>query len=215
MGLIDARPPMQSCGRALFLRGPRAVISAFVARPDSGGGQWHHLDFLRFVAAMGIVFHHFYEYLLSVDRRAAITRNTEGLTIFVDLFFCISDFMIIFMHANRVSSWRDAVRFISRRRSSLVPLHWLTMLFSMAIWVAVAISGNQAEHVSAFEALCIVPTILLLRAIFPCPPSTASVGPSAWRFSSLFSPPRRHLGSGINARFSMDGRKLRVWLETP
>lgn len=126
-----------------------------------------HLDFIRFVAAAGIVVHHSHEFFYSQPARTAIMARTAGLALFVDLFFLISGFVIAQVYGDRVTSLGDVARFLQRRVGRLVPLHWLTLLVSVAVWAVVA-TFVQAKHQPDFSPICIADTALLLQAIVPC-----------------------------------------------
>src|SRR4051812_42851020 len=86
-----------------------------------------HLDLLRFYAASGIVFLHTQTFLDVSPKLRGILDRTY-LSLFVDLFFAISGFVISFVYADRMRTKRDYLRFVQRRVARLVPLHWL-MLF--------------------------------------------------------------------------------------
>lgn len=131
-------------------------------------GELLHLDFLRFVAAAGIVFHHSKEFFSPVSERAATVEQSAGIALFVDLFFVISGYVISYVYSERMRSGTDFIEFIRRRIGRLVPLHWITLLFSMAVWAVLIRIGGKANHAPAFTAKCVALTAALLHAGVPC-----------------------------------------------
>jgi peptidoglycan/LPS O-acetylase OafA/YrhL len=127
-----------------------------------------HLDLLRFIAASGIVVHHSKEYFFTQSERAASGHQSAGLALFVDLFFVISGYVIAYVYANRMSSFDDFGRFVQRRIGRLVPLHWLTLVISIAMWLAFLKLGVHFAHIPSFRPECIAVTAALLHAGISC-----------------------------------------------
>jgi peptidoglycan/LPS O-acetylase OafA/YrhL len=124
-----------------------------------------HLDMLRFIASIAIVFHHSREYFYPKSERAALSN---GLALFVDLFFVISGYVIAHVYAERMTSWKDYGTFLQRRIGRLVPLHWVTLVLVIAIWVVLLRAGAHADHVPWFKPQCIGATVALLHAAYSC-----------------------------------------------
>lgn len=136
-------------------------------RPASG--ELLHLDLMRFVASAGIVFHHSHEFFLPAAKSPFLVREqTAGLALFVDLFFVISGFVIAYVYHDRMNSGVDYVKFLQRRVGRLVPLHWLTLLVSIAIWSMLVLLHYSGAHTPSFKPQCIAETALLLHSFVPC-----------------------------------------------
>ncbi len=126
-----------------------------------------HLDFVRFVASLGIVFHHSHEFFYTAADRGAFTERTTGLALFVDLFFLISGYVIAHVYRLRVGSLSEFARFMQRRCGRLVPLHWLTLFLSIALW-GVLSKFVHSNHQPDFSPYCIANNALLLHAMIGC-----------------------------------------------
>jgi len=145
-----------------------AIVRRLSAPLATSDHAWQRLDFLRLVAACGILVHHSYEFAIPASVRSAAMHRTEGLALFVDLFFAISGFTIASMYAGRMASLTDYMRFLSRRASRLLPLHWLTFLVSALFWIFVVKSGISSDHIPQLDASCTLRTVFLLHGVFAC-----------------------------------------------
>lgn len=123
-----------------------------------------HLDFMRFVASIGIVFHHSHEFFAPQAIRAAVMDRTAGFALFVDLFFLISGFVISHVYLRKVGTLGQTGRFLQRRVARLIPLHWIVLPLTIAVW-AVALRFGKAGHAPSFEPSCIVSNALLLHGL--------------------------------------------------
>ena len=136
-------------------------------RPVSG--ELLHLDLMRFIAAAGIVFHHSHEFFLPAAESPFLAREqTASLALFVDLFFIISGFVIAYIYHNRMNSIGDYLTFLQRRIGRLVPLHWLTLAASIAIWSMFVQLHYSGTHTPSFKPECIVETALLVHSFVSC-----------------------------------------------
>jgi peptidoglycan/LPS O-acetylase OafA/YrhL len=136
-------------------------------RPTSG--ELLHLDLMRFIASAGIVFHHSHEFFVPVSKNPFLVREqTAGLALFVDLFFVISGFVIAYIYHNRMNSIVDYITFLQRRVGRLVPLHWLTLLASIAIWSVLVLLHYSGAHTPTFKPGCIAETALLVHSFVSC-----------------------------------------------
>jgi peptidoglycan/LPS O-acetylase OafA/YrhL len=124
-----------------------------------------HLDVLRFVASVGVVVHHSFEFLIPVAMRS---ERPTGLAMFVDLFFVISGFVIAYVYQGKVGTFAGYGSFLQRRVGRLVPLHLLTLFISIAVWSVVVALGKSGNHEPSFEPGCIVETAFFLHALVPC-----------------------------------------------
>ena len=91
-----------------------------------------------------------------------------GFALFVDLFFCISGFVIAYIYHSRVNTALGYFTFLRRRIGRLVPLHWLTLFMSIAIWSLFVFNGYKGEHTPSFNATCIAETAMLTHSFTSC-----------------------------------------------
>lgn len=135
--------------------------------PKTSSNELLHLDALRFFASAGIMYRHSHEFFYEKSIRTSATATTQGLALFVDLFFLISGFVIAHMYYDHVGNIRDYKSFMARRIFRLVPLHWLTLILSMIVWT-ILLSFAPASNGPTFNPACIVATALLLNGIVDC-----------------------------------------------
>ncbi|MES2194877.1 MAG: acyltransferase [Pseudomonadota bacterium] len=140
---------------------------ALLLRLRPASGELLNLDFLRFIASVGIVAHHSIEFFLAREYRAALTDQTRGLSLFVDLFFVISGFVIAYVYRGRVGTWTGYGNFMQRRLGRLFPLHLLTLAVSVIVLGAIA-TRWQSNHLPSLDARCIAQTAVFLHAIVSC-----------------------------------------------
>ncbi len=135
-------------------------------RPTSG--ELLHLDLMRFIASAGIVFHHSHEFFVPIDKSPFLVREQRaGLALFVDLFFMISGYVIAHIYHNRMNSIAHCGTFLQRRVGRLVPLHWLTLLASIAMW-STFVMLHTATQTPSFRPECIAETAFLLHSFLSC-----------------------------------------------
>jgi peptidoglycan/LPS O-acetylase OafA/YrhL len=101
--------------------------------------------------------------------RDAIGTYTKGLSLFVDLFFVMSGFIIAAIYGAKVGTPSGYAKFLQRRVARLVPLHWLTLALSMLLWVGFGVVGAHSTNMPEFGARCIAKTVFLLHASRSCP----------------------------------------------
>jgi peptidoglycan/LPS O-acetylase OafA/YrhL len=133
-------------------------------KPESQ--QFLHLDALRFIAAYSVLLLH-YRDVLQLGH-GAIWRMLGVGSLFVDLFFIISGFIICHGYAHRMSSASDYRRFLQKRVARLAPLHWATLAFYVAIGLAVAALGIKATDPGVFDWSCLPANIAFLHAAGLC-----------------------------------------------
>jgi peptidoglycan/LPS O-acetylase OafA/YrhL len=141
---------------------------AFSLKLHPASGELLNLDFLRFVASAGIVAHHSIQYFVPREYREALSDQTRGLSLFVDLFFVISGFVIAYVYHGRVGTFAGYGKFMQRRVGRLFPLHLLTLAVSVAVLGAVAALGQTANHMPSFDPRCIAQTAVFLHSIVSC-----------------------------------------------
>lgn len=132
-------------------------------------GELLHLDLLRFIASVGIVFHHSLEFFVSPSIRAEFTfSRTGGLALFVDLFFMISGFVIAYVYTDSIQQKNGYRRFLQRRFSRIFPLHLLTFFAVFSLYGLLSFVGLPVNKSPSSDIGCIAQTIFLLHGIFPC-----------------------------------------------
>lgn len=123
-----------------------------------------HLDALRFIAALGVVFYHIWE-VLKLEPVDALGRLVTSLNLFVDLFFVISGFVISWVYAGRIRTTGDYGRFMHKRVARLWPLHLLLIAGFIGLYFLSSALSDGAKPVS-FE--CLGPHLLMLQGTGIC-----------------------------------------------
>ena len=144
------------------------VLTKELPRLHATSGELLHLDLMQFIASAGIVFHHSHEFFTSAANRQYLLDRTSGLALFVDLFFIISGFVIAHIYHDRINSMLGYGEFLKRRVGRLVPLHWLVLFASIAIWSMFLLVNISANHLPSFKPECIAETALLLHSFVRC-----------------------------------------------
>lgn len=127
-----------------------------------------HLDFMRFVASVGIVLCHSGEFFVPRADRLASHERLAGLSLFVDVFFIISGFVIAHVYADRIANWRQFARFMQRRIGRLFPLHIATMLAVALLYYLVALLKLPTNTDFQIQPDCVLLGSVLLHAVFDC-----------------------------------------------
>jgi peptidoglycan/LPS O-acetylase OafA/YrhL len=92
-----------------------------------GGRQIHSLTALRGIAAWWVVLFHFDAYLLPYIPASAFHLVSKGY-LAVDLFFCLSGFVIFLNYGNlNIANAREICEFYFRRLAKIYPLHLFTI----------------------------------------------------------------------------------------
>ncbi len=132
-------------------------------------GELLHMDLLRFIASIGIVLCHSYGFLFpAASRTDLIVTKTGGLAMFVDLFFVISGFVIAYVYSDTVVTFPHYFRFLKRRFARLFPLHWLTLIISVLIFLVIKSLGFAMNTNPDNSILCLADTFFLLHGLWPC-----------------------------------------------
>ncbi|WP_400768060.1 acyltransferase family protein [Methylosinus sporium] len=127
-------------------------------------GEMQHLDALRFLASLGIVFHHSKEFMLS----SAANERSDGLALFVDMFFIISGYVISHVYFDHIDDIASYGAFLKKRVARLFPLHLLTLVVSAFLYAAFSALQLPSRHTPSFSPLCIADTALLLHTVIEC-----------------------------------------------
>lgn len=149
--------------------------------PESG--ELLHLDALRLLASLAIVVVHFRSNLLAGwSDSSEIFRRLDGLSVCVDLFFVISGFVICWVYHDRMANPTQWMAFMRKRLARLVPLHWATLLFFVAVGLAASLTSTPLSKPVKYDFDCLVPNALLIHAFGVC--SSPSFNTVSWSISA-------------------------------
>jgi peptidoglycan/LPS O-acetylase OafA/YrhL len=123
--------------------------------------SFHSLEGMRFIASMGIVFSHFFLYLDQYPQQYSFIVHKFYL--FVDLFFVISGFVITYVYGGKLSGAADYAEYMKRRFARLYPLHLITLLFYVAIAVAMTYGLVKPDNPAKYDFQALIPNLLLIH----------------------------------------------------
>ncbi len=119
--------------------------------------QFRAIDGLRFLAALGVVLHHFAFQARSESLEALMGKNY----LFVDFFFAISGFVIFHNYAGKIGGFADYVDFLKNRIARIYPLHIATLaafvLLGATFW-------RGRTDIALINPSALVQNILLIHA---------------------------------------------------
>ena len=127
-----------------------------------------HLDFMRFIASAGIVLCHSGEFFVPRADRLASHERLAGLSLFVDVFFIISGFVIAHVYADRMGTWRQFARFMQRRVGRLFPLHLVTLLGVALLFYLIGMLNLPTNSDFRVKPECLILGTVLLHAVIDC-----------------------------------------------
>ena len=115
--------------------------------PDLKLNRYRAIDGFRFMAALGIVLHHYSRYSDNPIWQIGFAKNY----LFVDLFFVISGFVIMLAYGQGLRNIDDYMSFLQNRLARIYPLHLLMFLafFAMDIAAWVGLYHPHEAHVFA------------------------------------------------------------------
>lgn len=94
--------------------------------------------------------------------------QTEGLTLFVDVFFVISGFIIAYIYAERLKDLKSFGRFMQRRIARLMPLHIVTLIFMTTFYAAILSMGIVVKNEPSLSAYCLSSAAFLVHSWNNC-----------------------------------------------
>lgn len=173
-------------------------------RPDSEALL--HLDCLRLIAALGIVFYAAGRTLAefgSQSLAATLLSLLDGFTLWVDLFFVVSGFVISFVYGERMGSPAEYGEFLRKRLARVGPLNWATFLFFLLLGFVSARIGGGGQ-----VSDCAVQNALFLQSADLC--RTPGFNHPSWSISAemgmyLLFPAFLRLGRYGAALFAVAG----------
>jgi peptidoglycan/LPS O-acetylase OafA/YrhL len=136
-------------------------------RPESG--HLLHLDALRLIASAGIVVLHVATFLDAGTVSDRIANSTKSFSLFVDMFFTVSGFVIAFVYFAKVIDTKSYFSFLRKRIARLGPLHWLTLAIFVAIGLAAHFFHIQVNHAELYNPRCFPANLLFLNSVGFCP----------------------------------------------
>ncbi len=189
-------------------------MSTVLSGTRASSNKIESLQILRAVAAMLVVVNHVW---------GLIERHAEGWQLFnalrldaiggfgVDIFFCLSGFIMVMCLKPGPSSLRAGIAFIAARVRRIYPIYWFWLLLTAPIlwWV-----GRHAPHLARSHSAVVDGWVILRNALLvPSLPSEIDYRmllPQTWTlvyemyFYVLFAAclavlPRRHLVPGLTA----------------
>lgn len=134
-------------------------------RPESD--RYLHLDVLRFLASAAIVAFH-YRALMDWTPTPVVKVALDTLRFAVDLFFVISGVVMADLYRDRLTSRAAYGDFLRRRVARLLPLHYATLAFCIALAVTAGLMGFTLSSPEVFSASCIAPNLFMLQAFNTC-----------------------------------------------
>ena len=117
------------------------------------------LDFYRFIAAVGVVAHHFSGFA-KYDPDAGFGYIVGNFGLFVDFFFILSGFVIGLTYCDSVATLFGIFTFLRRRIARIYPLHLLTFL----IFLSPALFGLSRHDPDKLKAFSIIKELILVQS---------------------------------------------------
>lgn len=99
-----------------------------------------HLESLRGVAALTVVFYHYSQGFMS--RTLLQNGFIENAGLMVDFFFILSGYVIALSYSDRISDWKQLLSFQWKRFLRLYPLHLVVLLLFLSLQVAKYAAGS-------------------------------------------------------------------------
>jgi peptidoglycan/LPS O-acetylase OafA/YrhL len=143
-------------------------------------GVYAGLEGLRFIASFGIVLFHYSIYLDQIPRE--FSSYAEYMSLFVDLFFVISGFVIALTSTARVQTPGGYFAFLKRRIARLYPLHIATLTFYVIIGVLFELHWISVAVPLKYEWNTLLPQLLMIHGWGFT--STLSFNHVSWSISS-------------------------------
>jgi len=158
-----------------------AAVHAAVAQFDALTG-------LRALAALGVLFCHFSE----IDPVHNVYFNWGFLdpllihgAVGVDVFFVLSGFILTYVYRGKFSSQlkaADFIDFMKYRFARLYPVHIVTTLAMLGVFLVGRRLGTLPQHTQAFTPLSAIANLTMTHAWFP--PYVAAMNGPAWSISA-------------------------------
>ena len=115
------------------------------------------VDALRFLAAMGIVTHHFATKIDDPELQQLFLGNHA----FVDFFFAISGFVMFHSYGHRLGTLEEVWAFLRNRLARVYPLHVLTLFVVLAMGLTL---WRGRSDIDLIVPSALLPNLLLIQA---------------------------------------------------
>ena len=125
--------------------------------PEASVHRYVSVDALRFLAAMGIVTHHFATKLDNPDVQQMFLANHA----FVDFFFAISGFIMFHTYGHRLGTVDQVGAYLRNRLARVYPLHVLTLFVVLCMGLTL---WRGRTDIDAIVPSALLPNLLLLHA---------------------------------------------------
>ena len=122
--------------------------------------RYRAIDGFRFIAALGIVLHHYTRYSDNDIWKGLFAKNY----LFVDLFFVISGFVIMLAYGKGLKTLDDFMSFLQNRLARIYPLHLLMFLAFLAIDAAAWAGLYHPHEVHIYDPAEIAANLFLVQA---------------------------------------------------
>ena len=141
-----------------------------------------NIDLLRFIASFGIVVFHYGVHCFTLSDRSPQEQVLfSNLNLFVDVFFVISGIVIHSLYRDKIGSIARYRGYLRKRLARLLPLHYATLAFFIAIMFASSIV-HRPVNPNNFDVRCIPAQLTFTHAWGVCSSLTFN-GPS-WSISA-------------------------------
>lgn len=124
-----------------------------------------HLDGLRIIAAGAVVILHYSDYVKHHSAGRFLFEHTLHFNLFVDLFFVVSGFVIASQYIGKVESFSAIFRFLWRRLARIYPLHLATLMFYLAIALAIYLGLAKTDNPARYSLSDVPAQLFLLHAV--------------------------------------------------
>lgn len=135
---------------------------------------------LRFFAAFWVVCFHFGDLLsFSFSENNPILNGMRP----VDFFFILSGFILAHVYGPQLTSGRFRMRsFLVKRFARLYPVHLVTLLASLSIFLLATALGIQLNNPDKYDMRQLIPNLLLVQTWFPF--TRAAFNMPSWSISA-------------------------------
>jgi peptidoglycan/LPS O-acetylase OafA/YrhL len=143
----------------------KTILSCVPMTPIAAERSAHRLDSLdglRFVSCCLIVLYHFVPYIDGKD--SLLFWPLRNAAVMVDVFFIISGVVIAYNYAEKVSTLAGFGDFLKRRIARLYPLHLATLMFYVAIGVAVLSGHLHVVKEQKYDFGELLPNLMMIHA---------------------------------------------------
>lgn len=125
-----------------------------------------HLDALRIIAACAVIVLHFSDYVKDHPAGRFMVGHTMHFNLFVDLFFVVSGFVIASQYLGKVDDLASVRRFLWRRLARIYPLHLMTLVFYLAVALALYLGLARTDNPERYPLSDVPAQLFLLHAFY-------------------------------------------------